>query len=327
MTAQVADAFRKDAIFLVGDAAHRFPPTGGYGINTGVQDAHNLVWKLKAALSGIAGDGLLDTYEAERRPVAIANCARSIANQDEMDAINEAVALRASDMRKAHGLMESRLFRSMPKSTQLGAARNITKLGLRKIRWLNDPGPRGQKLRHKLATAAEEQKAHFGGAHGIELGYRYTDGLTLGDPPSATELSASDLEYKPIAVPGARIPHSWVERDKAICSTLDLLDYDQLQLWVSPAWKEDWSAAIAQSSSHIPTTIVSIGEGASADAEPCDGIWSQRRGIDGSGALLVRPDGHIIWRTRSIPSNPGETLHIVFQQLAETYGPTHGAPA
>ncbi len=50
-------------VFLVGDAAHRFPPAGGFGMNTGVQDAHNLAWKLAAVLTGQAGEGLLDTYE------------------------------------------------------------------------------------------------------------------------------------------------------------------------------------------------------------------------------------------------------------------------
>ena len=50
-------------IFLVGDAAHRFPPAGGFGMNTGVQDAHNLAWKMAAVLHGRAGEELLDSYE------------------------------------------------------------------------------------------------------------------------------------------------------------------------------------------------------------------------------------------------------------------------
>ncbi len=57
-------------VFLAGDAAHVMPPTGGYGGNTGVQDAHNLAWKLAYVLGGRAGEGLLDTYERERLPVA-----------------------------------------------------------------------------------------------------------------------------------------------------------------------------------------------------------------------------------------------------------------
>jgi 2-polyprenyl-6-methoxyphenol hydroxylase-like FAD-dependent oxidoreductase len=66
----VAERYRSGPVFLVGDAAHVSPPAGGYGFNVGFQDAHNLAWKLAAVLAGRAGDELLDTYEAERRPVA-----------------------------------------------------------------------------------------------------------------------------------------------------------------------------------------------------------------------------------------------------------------
>lgn len=67
--ADVADRYRDGRVFLAGDAAHVVPPTGGFGGNTGVQDAHNLAWKLAMVLKGEAGESLLDTYEMERRPV------------------------------------------------------------------------------------------------------------------------------------------------------------------------------------------------------------------------------------------------------------------
>ncbi|MCX8280127.1 FAD-dependent oxidoreductase [Phyllobacterium sp. 0TCS1.6C] len=69
MNARLADRYRVGRVFLVGDAAHIHPPTGGQGLNTSVQDAYNLGWKLAAALGGADGR-LLDTYEAERRPIA-----------------------------------------------------------------------------------------------------------------------------------------------------------------------------------------------------------------------------------------------------------------
>lgn len=67
---RTAERYRAGRVFLAGDSAHVMPPTGAFGANTGIQDAHNLAWKLAAVLRGTAGPGLLDTYEAERQPVA-----------------------------------------------------------------------------------------------------------------------------------------------------------------------------------------------------------------------------------------------------------------
>lgn len=69
---RLADRYRSGRVLLAGDAAHVHPPTGGQGLNLGVQDAFNLGWKLAAAINGWAPEGLLDSYEAERRPVAAA---------------------------------------------------------------------------------------------------------------------------------------------------------------------------------------------------------------------------------------------------------------
>jgi 2-polyprenyl-6-methoxyphenol hydroxylase-like FAD-dependent oxidoreductase len=80
MSMQTAAAFRRGRVLLAGDAAHRFPPTGGFGLNSGVQDAHNLAWKLAFVLTGYASESLLDTYDVERRPVAVSNAQFSFAN-------------------------------------------------------------------------------------------------------------------------------------------------------------------------------------------------------------------------------------------------------
>jgi 2-polyprenyl-6-methoxyphenol hydroxylase-like FAD-dependent oxidoreductase len=69
----VAQKYRKGNVFLAGDAVHLFTPTGGMGMNTGVDDVANLGWKLAAVLRGDGGEALLDSYEAERRPVGIRN--------------------------------------------------------------------------------------------------------------------------------------------------------------------------------------------------------------------------------------------------------------
>lgn len=77
--ADLASRFRDGRVFLAGDAAHRMTPAGGLGLNTALQDVHNLAWKLAGVIQGWAGDELLDTYDAERRPVALANVERSAA--------------------------------------------------------------------------------------------------------------------------------------------------------------------------------------------------------------------------------------------------------
>jgi 2-polyprenyl-6-methoxyphenol hydroxylase-like FAD-dependent oxidoreductase len=91
MTSQIANRYREGRVFLVGDAAHRFPPSGGMGLNSGVQDAHNLAWKMHAVLTDQATDSLLDTYEPERRPVAQRNAQASLENAFKMFEVFEAL--------------------------------------------------------------------------------------------------------------------------------------------------------------------------------------------------------------------------------------------
>ena len=92
MTAQIAEHYRDRRVFLAGDAAHRFPPTGGLGLNSGVGDVHNLAWKIAAVAAGTAPDELLDTYEAERRPVAERNCEVSLTNAMKLVEVPVAIA-------------------------------------------------------------------------------------------------------------------------------------------------------------------------------------------------------------------------------------------
>ncbi|MFJ5231190.1 FAD-dependent oxidoreductase [Kitasatospora sp. NPDC088391] len=80
---RVADRYAEGRVFLCGDAAHEMPPTGAFGSNTGIQDAHNLAWKLAAVLAGWGGPRLLESYGAERRPVAVQTAARAAARSVE----------------------------------------------------------------------------------------------------------------------------------------------------------------------------------------------------------------------------------------------------
>jgi 2-polyprenyl-6-methoxyphenol hydroxylase-like FAD-dependent oxidoreductase len=79
---RLADKYRVGNAFIAGDAAHIHPPTGGQGMNTGIQDAYNLAWKMALVLRGAAGAGLLDSYEAERRPVGAEVVARTRAESE-----------------------------------------------------------------------------------------------------------------------------------------------------------------------------------------------------------------------------------------------------
>ena len=80
LSRKVADSYRVGNVFLAGDAAHSFPPTGGLGLNSGLADVHNLAYKIAAVHQGWASDSILDTYQTERRPVAQVNSTQSVKN-------------------------------------------------------------------------------------------------------------------------------------------------------------------------------------------------------------------------------------------------------
>jgi len=83
LSALISDRFSEGRVFLAGDAAHTLPPTrGGFGANTGIHDAHNLAWKLSAVLAGASTHELLETYDAERRPVAWDRLRQTFARPD-----------------------------------------------------------------------------------------------------------------------------------------------------------------------------------------------------------------------------------------------------
>ncbi len=88
---QIAETYRKGRSFLVGDAAHRFPPTGGLGLNTGVLDVHNLAWKLALVDKGLADEALLDSYDTECRPVASTNAETSMHNMTKLRDVYQAL--------------------------------------------------------------------------------------------------------------------------------------------------------------------------------------------------------------------------------------------
>ncbi|HEX3864663.1 MAG TPA: FAD-dependent monooxygenase [Stellaceae bacterium] len=106
-SAIVADRYRDRRLFLAGDAAHEMPPTGGFGLNTGVQDVQNLTWKLAAVLNGEAGEALLDSYHPERQPLGLTITQTSLENSLSMGrtARQDSAKLPRSEFLNEQGLI------------------------------------------------------------------------------------------------------------------------------------------------------------------------------------------------------------------------------
>ncbi len=269
MTAVVAERMRQGSVFLAGDAAHAFPPTGGIGMNSGIQDAHNLAWKLAAVLSGVGGPGLLDSYEDERLPVAYLNTAQSLRN--------------SRDVRPGGGespyaaLIEERASRSVRSVADAAVDR--------------DEQDRLRLLEH-------------GAALGQEIGFAYDRSRVVvadGRPRPDVRMA----HYVPNAAPGARAPHLLLRDERGrTASVLDLFDDAFVLLTGGPGagWR---AAAAALPDAHALRTVV-VGPDGSHD--PVGADFGELYGVTARGAVLVRPDGHVAFRSADLPEDPAAVL-------------------
>ena len=217
MTAQTARNWRRGPVFLAGDAAHRFPPTGGFGLNTGVQDAHNLAWKLAAVLNGKAGEFLLETYETERSPVAVANSEFSVRN----------------------------VF-GFAKIMGPGAAAQGQRLAAGEVTL--------QALSAEIQEILDAEAGHFD-SPGLELGFCYENGALAPDGTSLPAVENPHRDYVPCARPGARAPHLWLQRDGDRISTLDLYG-DGFVLLTGTERASAWRQAARQVSPEVDPVVV-----------------------------------------------------------------------
>ena len=282
MTCQVADRYRDGRIFLVGDAAHRFPPTGGMGMNTGVADAFNLAWKLAAVLGGRADDRLLVTYDQERQPVASVNAEQSLSNHLRMIEVVEALQVDP------------------------GLSPDEARAELRRV-------PEQEERRNAVQAAIDAQREHFD-MLGLDLGQHYERGALVpdGTPPPAP--ATSTFDFVPSTRPGSRMPHAWVEGEDGRVSTLDLVDPSRPTV-ICGAGGARWIAA-AES---LGLAAHAIGDGA-AMSDP-RGEWQAISGIGPDGVLLVRPDGHVAWRDADGSSEPGAGLEAALAAVYCTATP------
>ncbi|MEV6196347.1 FAD-dependent monooxygenase [Streptomyces sp. NPDC051920] len=284
----VAERFREGRVLLLGDAAHRHPPTGGLGLNSAVQDAHNLAWKLAAVLSGDAGEALLDTYEAERKPVTATNVRRSLEN-----ALNHLVT---TDL--------------IGGSAEAGAESNW-----RSLSRIWSERPEDAEHRASVLRAIASQSMEFS-EHNIEYGFTYDSAAVV---PDGTEPPVSPDPvriYRADARPGHPLPHAWLDTpDGDRLPVMDLIAPGRFLLVAGEegsAWTE--AAVKAAASTGVPLDAVRIGH-LDGDYRDPRSTWTRLRGHGPGGAVLVRPDRFVAWRAQGAASDCEAELTSVLRRL------------
>ncbi|MEM1434633.1 MAG: FAD-dependent monooxygenase [Pseudomonadota bacterium] len=279
MTAQVAERFRSGPVFLIGDAAHRFPPTGGLGLNSGVADAHNLVWKIAAHLNG-AADELLDTYELERKPVVQRNCDESLRNFRKMDEVIRAIGLDPEQASVPARVLASAPLRLLPRPFRSSLFKLITLPVRRLLRRCTTSTTKQAAVQ----AAADDQRGHFDMPQ-LELGYVYGPGVATGNGCA------------PAAMPGARLPHVAIT-DKTDSSLHDLLCYQGYTLLSTGATPDEPAETFGLPLKRID--LSSLGALDETINETIDGTIdkpiTRALALAPEDWILVRPDGHVAAR-------------------------------
>lgn len=278
-----ATKYSNGRVFCGGDAVHRHPPSSGLGLNTCVQDAFNLAWKLAYVTHGFAGPELLETYTVERAPVGKQIVQR--ANQSRLD------------------------YAPLNACFRVPGAENPVLEGIKRFR---DPGPDGKAARKAVLDALRLKDMEFN-ALGLELNQRYNSSAVVSDGTGAEVFDRDPvLHLKATTRPGAKLPHAWlVGRTGMRVSTLDIVGKGMMTL-ITGLSGDAWAAAAERLSLPFLKTVV-IGAPEYQDLY-CD--WQEAREIDEDGVILVRPDGYVAWRKLAGVSSTDEAEAMLREALS-----------
>ena len=285
-----AKHMQKDRVFIMGDAAHRHPPSNGLGSNTSIQDSFNLAWKLAMVIKGQAGKKLLDSYSVERAPIAKQIVTRANQSIGEFGPIFEALGMDGGvDYEKIQKNMDARA----------------------------DATEKAEKQREALRKAIEFKKYEFD-CHGVEMNQRYKSHAVLTDGQKEPKFERdAELHYQPTTWPGARIPHVWVfDRAGKQHSTLDLCGKGQFTIITGPggeAWRDAAKTVGGELGMEIKVQVI----GPRRDYEDFTGDWARASEIRDSGCILVRPDQHVAWRAETIAKDPAGELRRVLKSILD----------
>ena len=283
-----ATRMQTDRVFVMGDAAHRHPPSNGLGSNTSIQDAFNLAWKLALVIKGQAGAGLLDSYTAERAPIARQIVARANQSIGEFGPIFQALGLTDSvDPVVMQQNMDKRC----------------------------DAGPEAEAQRAALRAAIEFKKYEFD-CHGVEMNQRYRSGAVVTDGQAEPAfIQDAELHYQPTTWPGARVPHVWLfDPAGGKHSTLDLCGKGAFTLFTGIGG-EGWAEAAATVGAELGLTIRVHVIGPRRAVLDHTGDWARVRETRDSGVVLVRPDQHVCWRADTLAADPVAGLRRVLTSI------------
>jgi 2,4-dichlorophenol 6-monooxygenase len=270
-----ATTVARGRVFCAGDAVHRHPPTNGLGSNTSIQDSYNLAWKLAHVIKGTAGPALLESYDAERGPIA----------RQVVERANQSIA------------DTGRILSALELTDTTDVAKLDQQLALRKA-----PGPAGEKIRQALREAIA-YKAYEFDAHGVEHNQRYASSAVRPDGTPMPEYRRDPQLYaQPTTWPGAKLPHTWVTQGGVRVSTLDLVGHGQFAV-VTGIGGGDWLAAAAALAGETGAAIAGVSIGPGEQYEDPYGTWADLREIEDGGVLLVRPDLYIAARHTGAPSS------------------------